>query len=267
MTPWCRENIPVEGNFGQLFDRLNVSVDLLSREFSTELAVEVRPAPPILQHHPREELRVGWNVTCMSSHRRRSSRCWAKLCWTNSSPTLSKHPSRNWRQRWDGCWTSCRYSSPLPSSPSSPSKSLTFTFISLRFTPLSPSSFLLCRAFGYLGQYKRDICFDNVYITTYFRQIDARRRKAVSFASSSSTLQYSPRSDPPVLSCAAFRGSAACCLWGNQRKTSWSTPAVWKFTPKRSNKWCVQEQCEDSGSIYLCRLERFTKCFTGNNPL
>lgn len=59
MTPWCRDNIPVEGNFGQLFDRLNVSVDLLSREFSAELTVEVRPAPPVLQHHPQDEPRVG----------------------------------------------------------------------------------------------------------------------------------------------------------------------------------------------------------------
>lgn len=41
MTPWCREHIPVEGNFGQMFDRLNVSVDLLSREFSTKLVLKV----------------------------------------------------------------------------------------------------------------------------------------------------------------------------------------------------------------------------------
>lgn len=42
MTPWCRQQLPVEGNFGQLFDQLNVSVDLLSREFSTELVLQVR---------------------------------------------------------------------------------------------------------------------------------------------------------------------------------------------------------------------------------
>ncbi|XP_033991309.1 E3 ubiquitin-protein ligase DCST1 [Trematomus bernacchii] len=41
MTPWCRDQIPVEGNFGQLFDRLNQSVDLLSREFSAELVLQV----------------------------------------------------------------------------------------------------------------------------------------------------------------------------------------------------------------------------------
>lgn len=31
----------MEGNFGQLFDQLNRSVDLLSREFSTELVLQV----------------------------------------------------------------------------------------------------------------------------------------------------------------------------------------------------------------------------------
>ncbi|XP_073703880.1 E3 ubiquitin-protein ligase DCST1 [Garra rufa] len=44
---------------------------------------------------------------------------------------------------------------------------LSFTFITV-FTS----------AFGYVRQYCRDIHFDNVYITTYFRQIDARRTRA-----------------------------------------------------------------------------------------
>lgn len=35
----------MEGNFGQLFDQLNVSVDLLSREFSTELILQVSAFP------------------------------------------------------------------------------------------------------------------------------------------------------------------------------------------------------------------------------
>lgn len=48
MTPWCREHIPVERNFGQLFDQLNVSVDLLSREFSTELVLQVTTTPAVL---------------------------------------------------------------------------------------------------------------------------------------------------------------------------------------------------------------------------
>lgn len=52
MTPWCRQQIPVEGNFGKLFDQLNGSFERLSREFSAELVVQVRTlnmlaAPPL----------------------------------------------------------------------------------------------------------------------------------------------------------------------------------------------------------------------------
>lgn len=37
MKTWCREDIPVEGNFGQTFDKLNFSIDTLSREFGTNV--------------------------------------------------------------------------------------------------------------------------------------------------------------------------------------------------------------------------------------
>lgn len=37
----------------------------------------------------------------------------------------------------------------------------------------------LARAFNYTKKYCQDICYDNMYITTYFRQIDARRKKQV----------------------------------------------------------------------------------------
>ncbi|TNN02012.1 hypothetical protein fugu_009499 [Takifugu bimaculatus] len=49
MTPWCRQQIPVEGNFGQLFDQLNLSVDLLSREFSTNLILEEEQQQSVLE--------------------------------------------------------------------------------------------------------------------------------------------------------------------------------------------------------------------------
>ncbi|CAI5661564.1 unnamed protein product [Oreochromis niloticus] len=126
MTPWCRENIPVEGNFGQLFDRLNVSVDLLSREFSTELAVEEEEQPvlseALLDQQFTDAVKTSFQKLTSTTRR-----------VLNILQIL-----------------------------------LSLTFITI-FT----------QAFGYLGQYKRDICFDNVYITTYFRQIDARRRKAM----------------------------------------------------------------------------------------
>ncbi|XP_074930917.1 E3 ubiquitin-protein ligase DCST1 [Phalacrocorax aristotelis] len=47
------------------------------------------------------------------------------------------------------------------------------------FRLLLSCTFLLVfiSAFSYTKRYCQDICFDNLYITTYFRQIDARRRK------------------------------------------------------------------------------------------
>uniref|UniRef100_A0A3P9CL19 DC-STAMP domain containing 1 n=1 Tax=Maylandia zebra TaxID=106582 RepID=A0A3P9CL19_9CICH len=125
MTPWCRDNIPVEGNFGQLFDRLNVSVDLLSREFSAELTVEEEEQPALSEALLDQQ-------------------------FTNAVKTSFQKLTS----------TTGRVLNILQML-------LSLTFITF-FT----------QAFGYLWQYNRDICFDNVYITTYFRQIDARRRKA-----------------------------------------------------------------------------------------
>lgn len=45
--------------------------------------------------------------------------------------------------------------------------------------PHPPGPLPLARAFSYTKRYCQDICFDNLYVTTYFRQIDARRRKQV----------------------------------------------------------------------------------------
>lgn len=36
------------------------------------------------------------------------------------------------------------------------------------------------RSFSYMDSYNGDIRFDNIYISTYFCQIDERRRKLVS---------------------------------------------------------------------------------------
>ncbi|XP_070767838.1 LOW QUALITY PROTEIN: E3 ubiquitin-protein ligase DCST1, partial [Enoplosus armatus] len=126
MTPWCREQIPVEGNFGQLFDQLNVSVDLLSREFSTEL---------VLQEQQQRSVLGGALLDQEFTQAVKGS--FQKL-------TTAMKQLLNFLQLL-----------------------LSFTFITI-FT----------QAFGYLRQYRRDVRFDNVYITTYFRQIDARRRRA-----------------------------------------------------------------------------------------
>ncbi|XP_035463794.2 E3 ubiquitin-protein ligase DCST1 isoform X5 [Scophthalmus maximus] len=126
MTPWCREQLPVEGNFGPLFDQLNVSVDRLSRQFSTELVLQQQQQQPGL---------VG--VVVDEQFTQSVTRSFQKL-------TTVMEKLLDVLQLL-----------------------LSFTFISL-FTS----------AFSYLRQYRRDVRFDNVYITTYFRQIDSRRRGA-----------------------------------------------------------------------------------------
>ncbi|XP_056300626.1 disintegrin and metalloproteinase domain-containing protein 12-like [Pseudoliparis swirei] len=126
MTPWCREQIPVEGNFGQLFDRLNLSVDLLSREFSTSL---------VLQEEQQQSVLGGAVLEEEFTQAVRGS--FLKL-------TAAMEEVLRLLQLL-----------------------LSFSFITI-FT----------QGFRYLLQYRRDILFDNLYITTYFRQIDARRRRA-----------------------------------------------------------------------------------------
>lgn len=49
----------------------------------------------------------------------------------------------------------------------------------VQLPPASLGTPSLPRAFSYTKKYCQDICFDNLYITTYFRQIDARRKKQV----------------------------------------------------------------------------------------
>ncbi|KAF1388553.1 hypothetical protein PFLUV_G00091470 [Perca fluviatilis] len=127
MTPWCREQIPIEGNFGQLFDQLNRSVNLLSREFRAKLILKEQQQ----QQAVLGGVLLGQNITQAVRESFRS------LTTTMEQlNTILQHL-------------------------------LSFTFIAM-FT----------QAFGYLRQYRRDVRFDNVYITTYFRQIDARRRRA-----------------------------------------------------------------------------------------
>ncbi|XP_024114110.1 E3 ubiquitin-protein ligase DCST1 isoform X1 [Oryzias melastigma] len=126
MTPWCREKIPVEGNFGQLFDQLNVSVDLLSREFSTKLVVQEEQQQSVL-----EGAQLDQNFTQA-----------IKVSFLGLMRTTTQ--MMNVLQML-----------------------LSFTFISI-----------FIQAFEYIRCYRSDICFDNVYITSYFRLVDARRRKA-----------------------------------------------------------------------------------------
>uniref|UniRef100_A0A8C1JML6 DC-STAMP domain containing 1 n=1 Tax=Cyprinus carpio TaxID=7962 RepID=A0A8C1JML6_CYPCA len=125
MTSWCTEKIPVEGNFGQTFDKLNDSINRLAEHFTTDVVLE------------KLEQQSVFGVDILLN--------------------FSKELSREFQEKSIIAEKITGVINFL----------LSFTFITV-FTS----------AFGYVHQYCRDIYFDNVYITTYFRQIDARRRRA-----------------------------------------------------------------------------------------
>ncbi|XP_030014244.1 E3 ubiquitin-protein ligase DCST1 [Sphaeramia orbicularis] len=127
MTPWCKEHIPVEGNFGQLFDQVNRSVDLLSREFSTEL---------VLQEEEQQSV-LGGGVLLEHEFTEAVKESFKQLTTTMESVMNLLQLLKS------------------------------FTFLTI-----------FIQALTYLLHYRRDIRFDNVYITSYFRQIDAHRRRA-----------------------------------------------------------------------------------------
>ncbi|TKS82775.1 DC-STAMP domain-containing protein 1 [Collichthys lucidus] len=120
MTPWCRQQIPVEGNFGQLFDQLNLSVELLSREFSTELVVQEQQQQEVL-----------------------------------GGALLDQEFTQAVRRSFN------KLTSTMEQLLDALQLLLSFTFITI-----------------FTQQYLTDVRFDNIYITTYFRLIDARRRRA-----------------------------------------------------------------------------------------
>ncbi|CAL8298911.1 unnamed protein product [Gadus morhua 'NCC'] len=124
MTPWCREQVPVEGNFGQTFDQLNRSMDRLATEFSTSLVLEQEEQQVLLG-----DFQDVFQAELASSFQKVQDL---------SSRVLDTLQVL-----------------------------LSLTFI-----------FIFTGAFGYVHKYRRDIFFDNVYVTTYFRQIEARRKTA-----------------------------------------------------------------------------------------
>ncbi|CAJ1061252.1 E3 ubiquitin-protein ligase DCST1 [Xyrichtys novacula] len=126
MTPWCREQIPVEENFGQLFDQLNSSVHLLSKEFSTQLLLQEQQEQEVLSGPVLDEE------------------------FTKAVRGNLQNLNRMMEQLLEVLQLL-----------------LSFSFITI-----------ITQAFSYLRQYRRDVCFDNFYITTYFRQIDTRRMRA-----------------------------------------------------------------------------------------
>ncbi|XP_064032015.1 E3 ubiquitin-protein ligase DCST1 [Pogoniulus pusillus] len=125
MHIWCWDKIPVEGNFGQMYDMVNKSVTSISQEFSARVVYQEK-------HY---DMLMGINVSV------------AQLMQDVTSQ-LEHHGTR------------------ISQAYSILRLLLSFTFL-----------LVFISAFYYTKQYCQDICFDNLYITTYFRQIDARRRK------------------------------------------------------------------------------------------
>ncbi|XP_042295667.1 E3 ubiquitin-protein ligase DCST1 isoform X2 [Sceloporus undulatus] len=126
MYTWCRDRIPVEGNFGQTYDRVSGSVDNLNQDFTATLAIQ----------EEQQSMLVGANLT---AH---------KYLVDDVNEELAQHSK--------GVGTAISIFRVL----------LSCTFI-----------LIFASAFSYTNSYNQDIRFDNLYISRYFRQIDARRRK------------------------------------------------------------------------------------------
>nr|XP_038023649.1 LOW QUALITY PROTEIN: E3 ubiquitin-protein ligase DCST1 [Anas platyrhynchos] len=166
MHSWCWDRIPVEGNFGQMYDMLNNSVNNLSQHFSAKVVIEVgaHPIHPVLgpgqdgawPHGPPPAI-VEEVTSQIRQHSARLGQAFSffrlLLSFTFLLVFISDRNGGLVNTR--GCWGAGGVQLP-PASLGTPS---------------------LPRAFSYTKKYCQDICFDNLYITTYFRQIDARRKK------------------------------------------------------------------------------------------
>ncbi|XP_032120759.1 E3 ubiquitin-protein ligase DCST1 isoform X3 [Sapajus apella] len=125
MEVWCRNRIPVEGNFGQTYDSLNRSIHGLDGEFSANIDLKEEKQAGVL----------GLNTS-----------------WEHVSTEVRDYVHRQEaRLEWA---------------------------VGLLHVLLSCTFLLVLHAsFSYMDSYNRDIRFDNVYISTYFCQIDDRRKK------------------------------------------------------------------------------------------
>ncbi|XP_073498427.1 E3 ubiquitin-protein ligase DCST1 [Phyllobates terribilis] len=122
---WCKKRLPLEGNFGQIFDLVNETVYNLDKNYTSAIVMR------------KEELNMlaGINISELSMTEEVVETLRKKQVWV-----LRKLPFIN-------------------------------TIMSCMFI------FLFTSAFNYTINYNKNILYDNHYVTTYFRQIDARRRK------------------------------------------------------------------------------------------
>ncbi|XP_049637562.1 E3 ubiquitin-protein ligase DCST1 [Suncus etruscus] len=125
MGVWCRNRIPVEGNFGQTYDSLNQSVQGLEQEFSA--SIEFR--------EEKQAVLVGVGTG------------WQHMSAEVKDYVRHQEAKLEWILGLLRVLLSC-------------------TFL-----------LLLHLCFSYTDNYNKDIRFDNIYISTYFGQIDTRRKK------------------------------------------------------------------------------------------
>uniref|UniRef100_H3B0R6 DC-STAMP domain containing 1 n=1 Tax=Latimeria chalumnae TaxID=7897 RepID=H3B0R6_LATCH len=121
---WCKRNIPVDGNFGQTYDRVTDNVDNMDSDFETRVTVK----------KVDQEMMIGTNIS-------------KALITQEINLDMNKK-----RSMLDAIMNVLQ-------------TTLSCTFI-----------FVFVSAFSYTNRYNHDIRYDNIYVTTYFRQIDARRR-------------------------------------------------------------------------------------------
>uniref|UniRef100_A0A2K6RGK7 DC-STAMP domain containing 1 n=1 Tax=Rhinopithecus roxellana TaxID=61622 RepID=A0A2K6RGK7_RHIRO len=125
MEVWCRNRIPVEGNFGQTYDTLNQSIRGLDEEFSANIDFKEQKQAGVL----------GLNAS-----------------WERVSTEVRDYMHRQEaRLEW--------------------ALGLLHVLLSCTFL------LVLHTSFSYMDSYNHDIRFDNIYISTYFCQIDDRRKK------------------------------------------------------------------------------------------
>nr|XP_004026906.2 E3 ubiquitin-protein ligase DCST1 isoform X2 [Gorilla gorilla gorilla]XP_055216900.1 E3 ubiquitin-protein ligase DCST1 isoform X2 [Gorilla gorilla gorilla] len=125
MEVWCRNRIPVEGNFGQTYDSLNQSIRGLDGEFSANIDFKEEKQAGVL----------GLNTS-----------------WERVSTEVRDYVYRQEaRLEW--------------------ALGLLHVLLSCTFL------LVLHASFSYMDSYNHDIRFDNIYISTYFCQIDDRRKK------------------------------------------------------------------------------------------
>ncbi|XP_017201334.3 E3 ubiquitin-protein ligase DCST1 isoform X1 [Oryctolagus cuniculus] len=150
MEVWCRRRIPVEGNFGQTYDSLNQSIRGLDGEFSAHIDIK----------EERQSAVLGLNTS-----------------WEHVSAEVRDYVERQeaqleWALGLLHTLFSCAFLLVLHSARDAPALP----------APVRGAQSGRQRAggrssFSYTDSYEQDIRFDNIYISTYFCQIDERRKK------------------------------------------------------------------------------------------